>query len=121
MAAVHDDPADLQCDGDPHRHRAALRGRRSGLVPGAGVRRGVRHLRDVRAVHTAGAAGWLGVGAAGGGGVADLPPAADDGAGVCDHHQQQLRPLPAVAIKHKQADEEIRTLDPLLGKEMLYH
>lgn len=46
--------------GDPHRHRAALRGRRSGLVPGAGVRRGVRHLRDVRAVHTAGAAGWLG-------------------------------------------------------------
>ena len=24
-------------------------------------------------------------------------------------------------VKQKQADEEIRTLDPLLGKEMLYH
>lgn len=41
--------------------------REPGLVPGAGVRRGFRDQRELRAVHPAGAAGWVTAGMVGDG------------------------------------------------------
>ncbi len=37
------------------------------------------------------------------------------------HHSDGRRSEPTKAQLKRKADEEIRTLDPLLGKEMLYH
>ena len=37
------------------------------------------------------------------------------------HHLDELGNEPLKVQLKRKADEEIRTLDPLLGKEMLYH
>ena len=37
------------------------------------------------------------------------------------HHWEELDSEPMKVNLKQKADEEIRTLDPLLGKEMLYH
>ena len=37
------------------------------------------------------------------------------------HHLDELGSEPTKVHLKRKADEEIRTLDPLLGKEMLYH
>ena len=40
--------------------------------------------------------------------------------GLTHHSDRRRIEQPKAQLKRK-ADEEIRTLDPLLGKEMLYH